>query len=259
MNKGQRLLRILDRVIAVPKSAVTLSHLWATVFEIPADAGNHEHDDELVPCLQALRSEIGATRTALQAKGIPPEMYETALHSFASIAAPGWLLQRWEGQHGNIVPPHIRLAVQWIAWALDDEEDEIPAEVLAGLMEDLVALEASAQAEGVAPFVRDLTLRNAATIRAALRLYGVRGLQTVSEALQSVTGSLVASKSAAAEAVSSGTAETKTAMGRLTSLLTKVVKVAEGADKVHKGIEASKNIYRGLEGAWNGLPQLPWP
>ena len=250
MKPAERILRIFDSLMAQSMTDDQAFRIWAKVFDID---GPIEHlEDEVVPCVQALRGEIKATKDLLLARGVIVDMLDPAFARLAQYASPGNLHQKWSSFRGNLVQPEIRLAFQWAAWAAPDaQEDALSPELIDDLSRAIDDLETAAHAVGVSPFIRELIMKAVTSLRAGLRLYGVQGLRALGDALQETTGAVVASQGHAAAEVADGGPETKTAMARLQATLNAVVKSAEGVDKVNKGIEAGKSVYRHLEQAWN--------
>lgn len=258
MNPAERLLLVFDEMLKQPQTG-SISHMWAGVFGIPADPGNHQHDDEVVACTQALRAELAATKALLLAKSVKSSMLEPCFSRMALAATAGGLHKEWPGYRGNLIGPEIRLALEWAAWALSSDEDDLSAEAISALVAELDELEAAARADGVSPYVRELCLRCASQIRSALRVYRVRGLAALADALQTTAGAMVSSKSIVATEVASGTPETRSVVSKLKGVFDGLVKTAEGLDRINKGIEAAKNVYKSLSEVWSSFPSLPPP
>ena len=66
MNTAGRLLSVYDRLVGKSRDhSVVMVKVWADVFDLPQDSPHLE--DDVVTCLQAMRSEIELLRSKLQA------------------------------------------------------------------------------------------------------------------------------------------------------------------------------------------------
>lgn len=259
MNPARRLLNIYDLVMRQGvHPGLSASQMWAGVFDLPTDR-SREHDDLVVECLQAYRGELAATRAALVAQGCTDQMLEPAFARLAEVSSPAVMHSEWRGMRSPITAAEVRITLAWAAWAMPDQESQLEVQALKALSDDIDELEASAKADGVSPFMRALALRNVALMRSALRVYGIRGVAAVNDALQTAAGAAVAQRPIIEAEVANGTPQTKTVASRLRSVMDVAVKAAEGVDKFNKGIEAGKSVYKVLREVWDALPSLPPP
>ena len=82
MNFAGRLLHVYDRLVGTGRANdVSMVKVWAEVLQLP-DHGNLE--DDVVTCLQALRSEIDLLKVRLQALGVGEELVHPGLTRFAT-------------------------------------------------------------------------------------------------------------------------------------------------------------------------------
>lgn len=259
MNPARRLLAIYDSVMRQGADpGMSASQMWAGVFGLPTTR-SHENDDLVVECLQALRGEIAATLAELRSRGCTDEMLQPAFARLAEVASPVGMHSEWRGMRSPITAAEVRITLAWAAWALPDQEAELEVQALKALSEDIDELERSANAEGVSQFMRALALRNVALMRSALRVYSIRGVAAVNDALQTAAGTAVIQRPIIEAEVANGSPQTKTVASRLRSVMNGAVKAAEGIDKLHKGIEAAKSVYNTLSAVWDALPKLPPP
>jgi hypothetical protein len=254
MNPASRILAIYDKALNFqPGAGAPYLRLWGSVFGISENA-DHTHEDEVVAGLAALRGEIGLARTRLVEKGCPLQLFDSQLNRIKAIASPTLLNQDCKGvkaEHKN----DVRLALEWAAWVLPDEEAEVATEDIASLAAELIDIEESITQLDLAPQTRDFMLRQIGLIRAALRLYGINGIAPVEEALEQSIG--VLKRSAAATKDLEGAApEVKGVWRRVAGVLTRVADLADKVDKVHKGAQAMKSIGSAVHDAYDAVTKL---
>lgn len=271
MNPAQRLLGLLDRLVALPDPhpGEPIGHAWARVLEIETtDEG--EREDQVVTCLQALRAEIAATSKALVAMGCTSEMLHPSFGRLSDVASPSRINTEWRGYRGNLLSPEVRLPLLWAAWAMPKEEGDIDQSSRDALLADIAALERSAVVAGVSPFIAELARRQSVALRAALRLYGIRGVAAMDDAIQSVAGMAATSSGIAVAEVQAGTEETASTWARTKKTFQHFVQVAkrttEVAESTQKKVEtvkrmyaSGKDVYELAESVWDKLPPLLGP
>lgn len=240
MNPASRVLALYDKALNFqPGSGAPYLRLWGSVLGVSENA-DHSHEDEVIAGLAALRGEIGLARTRLLEKGCPPQLFDRYFNIVKGLASPTLLNQDCKGFRAES-KNDVRLALEWAAWVLPDEEDEVPSEDMASLAADLADLEASINQLDLAPQTRDFMLRQVGLIRAALRLYGINGIAPVEDALEQSIGVLKRSASATKD-LEGANPEVKGVWRRLAGTISKVADLAEKVDKVHKGAQAVKSI-----------------
>lgn len=188
MNTAGRLLSIYTRLTATGRpNDVAMSKVWAEVFELSPESPHLE--DEVVTCLQSMRSEMDLLRLKLQAIGAPEDLMRPGLDRLRDVCSTAYINQGWHGLRDQASKPENLLPFAWANWALrDDTEDEMPAEELAALIGEINSLEASLQETDMTPYLRGFIQRQIDAIRAALRVYRVRGVKQIEEALHQVAG-----------------------------------------------------------------------
>jgi hypothetical protein len=186
MNPAARLLLIYDTLIKQPNN-LQMVQTWADVFGINKEDPHFE--DDVNSCVIALRAEIVFARQRLDAKGVPASLTSPGFDRLRNVAAPGQFHSQWHGHRGNINPPECRKVFEWAAWALlEEDEPDMPAEDMKELRAELESLDAALRDTEMSPYLRDFIERQVATIRAALRVYGVQGARPLQDALQKVAG-----------------------------------------------------------------------
>jgi len=195
MNTAGRLLSTFDGLLnhRLGNDAPMLK-VWASVFELPADDPHLE--DAVVMCLQATRSEIEVLRVRLQALGAPEDLMHPGIARFRNYTSTANIHAGWNSFREEAIRPENRLAFMWANWTLRaEDEDDMPAEELATLRSELDSLEASLHDTDMTPYLRGFIQRQIDAIRTALRLYRVRGVKPIEEALHQVAGAYTVEKS----------------------------------------------------------------
>jgi hypothetical protein len=254
MNPASRILALYDRALNFqPGNGAPFLRLWGNVLGI-SDNADHTHEDEVVAGLTALRAEIELLRTRLLERGCPPQLFESQLKRIKGIASSTLLSQDCKGvrtENKN----DVRLALEWAAWVLPDEEDEVPAGELEGLTAELAALEDLISQLDVAPPTKEFLLRQLRLIRVALRFYGVNGIAPVEKALEQSLGALKRS-GAVVEDIEVSSEETKGAWRRVAGAITRVADIADKVDKIKRGGEAIKNIGCAMHEAYDAVTKM---
>ena len=136
---------------------------------------------------------------------------------------------------GNVQSPENRIPLMWAAWVLR-EEDEVAmsSDDMEGLNAELAGLEAALRESSLSPYLADFIQRQIATIRAALRVYGVQGARPLREALKKVVGDLTMERPRVDAEVAKATPEAKSVLAKASSAIEKTAKVCDSLDKMAK-------------------------
>ena len=241
MNTAGRLLSIYDHLVGKGRANdMAMLKVWAEVFELPADSRHLE--DDVVTCLQAMRSEMELLRTKLMALNAPEDLMHPGMARFRDVASTAHINAGWNGLREAISKPENRLAFLWANWALrDQDEEEMAAEDLNDLQSELDALEQSLQGTEMSNYLRDFVQRQVDAIRTALKVYRVQGVKPIENALQQVAGAYTIEKSKVQAEYATASEPAKGILSRVTGVIEKTAKVAENLDK----------IKRAGEGAWS--------
>jgi hypothetical protein len=254
MNPASRILALYDKALNFqPGNGAPFLRLWGSVFGISENA-DHTHEDEIVAGLSALRAEIDLLRTRLLERGCPLQLFDSQLNRIKGIASSTLLSQDCKGvrtEHKN----DVRLALEWAAWVLPDEEDEVSAGEIEGLAAELEALEESIDQLDVAPQTKEFLLRQLRLIRVALRFYGINGIAPVEKALEQSLGALKRSATVV-EDIEAAPDETKGAWRRVAGAITRVADIADKVDKVKRGGAALKSIGYAVHEAYDAVIKL---
>ena len=239
MNAGTRLNNIFASAIG-QKGGISTAEMWSNVFGL---TGAAELQSQVGPCLLALNSEIDATRAWLVAKGATSPMLEPCFQRLKQATELARLGSAWKDFQGNLQSPEVRCTLAWVAWAMPDQEDPIAVEALQAMLADIAALEEHAAAKDVSPFIRELALQTARTLRAGLAAYSVQGVAAIGEAMQKVAGSVVLQGAIIEAEATSATPETRTVLQRMKEAVKRIGDAADTADKWRKRGEAVLSVY----------------
>lgn len=239
MNTAGRLLhtfnRLLDHGLG---NDVRMLNVWAKVFELSAEDPHLE--DAVVACLQATRSEIEVLRVRLQALGVPEELMRTSVNRLRNYTSASIIHSSWNNLREEAHKPENRLAFMWANWTLRaEDEDDMPAEELAALRGELDSLEASLQDADLTPYLRDFIQRQIDAIRVALRMYRMRGVKPIEEALHQVAGAYTVEKSRVEAEHEKASPSGKNVFARAGAVIEKTAKVADNLDKIRKAGEGA--------------------
>ncbi|MCK0510927.1 hypothetical protein [Aromatoleum buckelii] len=237
MNTAGRLLSIYTRLIGTARANdLPMIKVWAEVFELPTDSPSL--DDEVVTCLQAMRAEMELLQTSLLAMGAPEELFEVAMRRFRNTASPVYLNQSWGGLKDEVSRSENALTFNWANWALrDEDENDLAADELAALRSELDSLEKSLQETEMAPYLRAFVQRQVDAIRAALRVYRVRGVKPIEQALRTVAGAYGLERSRLEAELARAAEPARTLLDRTTALVKNVAEAADAIDKIRNGGE----------------------
>lgn len=215
--------------------------VWAEVFELPPGSPNLE--DEVVTCLQAMRSEMELLRSKLAAIGAPEDLTYPGMARLRNITSTAYINAGWNDLWDEVSKPENRLSIAWANWVLRaEDEDELPSEELASLRSELDSLEASLQDADMTPYLRGFIQRQIDTIRNALRLYRLRGVKPIEEALHQVAGAYTVEKSRVEVERESASEAAKSVFARAGAFIEKTAKVADNLDKIRKAGEAAYTL-----------------
>jgi hypothetical protein len=235
MNSAERVLAIYDKLVQ-HQGDTPMMKTWAAVFEVPTE-GPHLEDD-ITACLVALRSEIQLTKAQLAAAGIPTNLHGPGLDRLHNTASPTYLTTNWNSLRGNVYPPECRLSLDWICWALRDEnEGDVSIEERNTLGEEIAALEAKLDELPMSPYMREFIKRQVETIRLALRIYGIQGARPLQDALRRVVGDFKVEDARIKAEHAASSPEAKSLWGRASTIIEKAAKLADHGSKLKKGAE----------------------
>lgn len=246
MNAAGRILSIYDKLIgkAGPHDQ-PMVRVWAQVFGLSPDAPHIE--DDVVICLQALRSEIDLLRSKLLERGAPDALMHPGLPRLRNATSTVYLNSQWAGIRDETSRPENRVFLLWANWTLRDEDEvDMPADELMALQSELDALEKSLQETDMTPYLRGFIRRQIEAIRMALRVYGVQGVKPIEEALHQVAGAYTIEKARVEAECSQASEPAKSVFARAGTLIEKTAKVADNLDKIRKAGEGIYTLAAGV-------------
>lgn len=237
MNTAGRLLSIYDRLMSHSRGKDTsMVKVWADVFDLPSGGPNVE--DDVVTCLQAMRSEMELLRSKLAAIGASEELLQPGLARLRNITSTAYINSGWNSLWPEASPPENRVPLMWASWTLRaEDENDMPADELAVLRTELDSLEASIRDAEMAPFLRSFIQRQIEAIRSALRVYRVQGVKPIEEALHKVAGSFTVEKTRVESEHAQATDSAKSLFSRTGEIIKKTAELADRLDKIKKGAD----------------------
>ena len=234
MNTAGRLLSIYDRLVDSGLGRnEPMINVWADIFDLPS--GNPHLEDEVVTCLQAIRSEMELLRSKLAAIGASEDLMQPGLTRFRNVSSAAHINAGWHGLRDEAIRPENRIPFAWANWALEDEsEDDMPADQLVSLRGELDSLEESLQNTEMTSYLRSFIQRQIDAIRSALRLYRVQGVKPIEEALQQVAGAYTIERSRVEAEHAQASEPAKKLFAHAGSVIKKTAEIADSLDKIRR-------------------------
>lgn len=253
MNTAGRLLTIYDRLINRGRGKETsMLTVWAEVFDLPPNSTHLE--DDVVTCIQAMRSEMELLRSKLAAIDVPEDLMHPGMARLRNITSTVHINTPWSGLRDEALKPENRLAFMWANWALRDEaEDDMPVDELAALRSELDALEVSLQDTEMTAYLKSFIQRQIDAIRAALRMYPIRGVRPIEEAARTIVGTCNLEASVLAKEFDKASEPAKSIFVQAGQFIDKTAKVADNLDKIRKAGEGAYTLAGSV-----GPSLLPW-
>lgn len=238
MNTAGRLLHAYDRLVGTGRgNDLPMLKVWAEVFDLPDGPGL---EDEVVGCLQALRSEMDLLQMRLQALGVVDDLTRPGFQRLRNITSPAYINSGWHGLREEASRPENRIPFAWANWVLRDEsEEDMVADDLASLKKELDDLEKSLGDTEMSPYMRGFIQRQLSAIRAALRLYPIRGVKPIEEAARQVVGTCNLEAPVLAKEFERAAAPAKGVFAKVGNFIEKTAKVADNLDKIRKAGEGA--------------------
>lgn len=242
MNSASRLLAIYDQLLKVGGgNDVAMIKRWAEVFALPHEGPRAE--DDVATCLLAMRSEIDLARTTLLHRGVPEDLLHPGFARLRQYCSTTALNAGWNSYREEANRPETRLAWAWAAWVLQNEaEDDLPPEEFAALLQELNDVELALRSTEMTPYLRDFIQRQIDSIRAALKLYPIRGVKPIEEALRDIVGTCTFERATLTKEVEKSSEPTKGVMKRVGTFIEKAAKIADNLDKVRKAGEGMYSL-----------------
>lgn len=245
MHTPGRLLAIYDRLLERGRGIDTqMIKVWAEVFEIAED--NPRLEDEVAVLLQAMRAEMDLLHVELEAIGIKDELMNPGITRLRNITLPSYSGVGWHGLFDEATRAENRLSLAWAEWALDGElEKELSSSELLDLMTELDSLEASLNSKENPPVLQEFLQRQIDAIRAALKVYRVRGIKPIHESLNQVVGAC--SSKIAQDIVQAAPDATDAASAKFFAFFRKAATAAGYVNTVFDTASNFQSLARGLE------------
>lgn len=245
MNTAKRLSDILHHLLAKSvKGGVSAAVMWCRALDIDETAPGK--DDEVVLAVQAYRAELDSVEIVLASLGFGPHLYKQQFDRIRDAASPYLLANEWRSMVGNVLPTDVRLALSWAAAVLPDDEDELAAAELTALSDEFDQLSEAISTANLPPAMQAYAAKQIKSLRAALRMYKVRGIAAIQESVeQSYGAAQKAQRTMAAEAAT--VPEACTFVQRVNGGIARAMKMCDSAEKIHKGGSALLTMAEGLQ------------
>jgi hypothetical protein len=241
MNSAGRLLHVYDRLVGTGRANdLPMVKVWADVLQLP-EHGSLE--DDVVACLQALRGELDLLKARLLAMGVGEELLHPGLTRFRNVTSTAHINAGWNGLREEASRPENRIPLAWANWLLRDEsEEDLAPDELGSLREELDALERSLKETDMSPYMRGFIERQLSAVRAALRLYPIRGAKPFEEAARQVVGTCNLEARVLAKEYEKAAPPAKGVFSKVGDFIEKTAKVADNLDKIRKAGEGAYSL-----------------
>lgn len=242
MNTAGRLLVIYDKLTGTgwPQDK-TMVWVWSEVFGLPQDRAHPE--DDVVSCLQAMRSEVDLLQVKLLSLGAPKDLMHPCLARLRNATSTVYLNTQWNGLREETSKPENRISLLWADWTLRDEsEGDLQPEELHALRAELDSLEESLHNTAMTPYMQGFIQRQIDAIRAALRLYPIRGVKPLEEAARQVVGTCQLEAPVLVKEFEKASEPAKSVFAKAGEFIEKTAKVADNLDKIRKAGEGAYTL-----------------
>lgn len=242
MNIAGRLLSIYERLMShqLGNDALMLK-VWAKVFEVSEEESNLE--DAVVTCLQATRSEMELLRSRLSSMDVAEDLMRPGMARLRNYTSAANINVNWGGFRDEAIRPENRLFFMWADWALRDEsEDDLSAEDLASLKDEIDSLELALRASDMSPYLRAFVQRQVDVIRMALRVYRVQGVKPIEDALKQVAGAYTVDRARVEAEHAKASNSAKGIVERAVTLIKKTSEVADSVSKIEKAVDGGVTL-----------------
>jgi hypothetical protein len=236
-NPASRILAIL-RLLGQQRHDVAAHESWAKVFGLEANGAHVE--DEIALALHALRAEITLVEQQLAAMNVPAEAYAAWLSRCRNGCSITRLHQTTKTIMDDVGRPEVALVLEWASWALRaEDENELDQATLDDLLAQMADLEAALRTAPLTPYGRGFVERQIATIKAAIRLYRVKGGKALRDGFGNVAAAYKIEEAAITREVAQAPEEGKSVVSRLFEGVKKVGELCDATSKIHAGIDSA--------------------
>lgn len=253
MNSAKRLFDLFSAAKANRSQEASFKN-WIQVFNLEGEPAE-QYEDIGASCMAAVRDELDVLAESLLDQGVPDELFRWGTDELRGIVSPTQFSNGWNHLVDRIGREHLNM-LRWADWVLGGDEQEVDAAELAKLIAELDELIAQLEASSLRRFTKDLMLRHLNSVRKSLRTYRARGIEPVNAALNETLGAMSVRTAHVKEDLSQSDPEATGIFSKAANMINKVVKVAENAQKVQKGIDAGIQIAHQVQQIWNAFPEI---
>lgn len=183
---------------------------------------------------------MGELQARLQALGVADDLPRPGFTRLRNITSTAYINAGWNGLREEASKPENRIPFASTNWVLRDEsEEDMAPDELSSLKKELDSLEKSLRDTEMSPYMRGFIERQLSAIRAALRLYPIRGVKPIEEAARQVVGTCNIEASVLAKEFVRADAPAKGVFAQVGHFIEKTAKVADNLDKIRKAGEGA--------------------
>lgn len=230
MNQPTRLLKLFDTLIGKGVNQ-PMTQIWCSVFELNTQSQNVE--DDVAICLMALRSEIDTVKSKLTDIGVSEDLLEPGFTRFKNAASPVFINQNWDGIRGSVQAPECRYPFLWAAWVLrNDDEDGLDGVSKSEIEASLASLESTLSDSKLTPYLKSFVQRQITSIRNAMRLSAVQGVEPLREALRKFAGDMKVEDAKIREAVATASEDAQVTLAAMKVVFEQSAEVCDKSQNV---------------------------
>lgn len=244
MNSASRLLSIVQFFNSADRNAA-IQTLWEKYLG-PSPTPLSEED--VLTAVQAMLAEIRIMEAKLKSIGAPEQLYSDCVNRLRSSFSPTQLNVPWVNHREPIERQATSLALQWAEWALSiSDEDEIDDAAMQELRANLESQEQLLKDTELPAGLREMLERQTASLRRALQLYRIGGVEPVRKVVSDSYGELATASEELVQEVASSPSNVQEVFQKGKRL---IGNAAEIADKGSKVIKFGKEVYDLGKAGW---------
>lgn len=244
-NAAQRVANHFTRLNSSTPNTPMVEAL-GVFFEYQPEDAVREHARKL----ELLQSQIDIAVDGLKRQGFPEHLYKRQVQSARNAFSASGLNQQWNHVIGQITPD-VKLAFDWIAYALPDQNDVVEKSALAELLESLNAILSDELLQTLPAVWKELIERHINAILEALAEQPITGSAPVEKAVKDLATDIMVHSDELQEAPVSP--EAKPLLKRAFGAVGKTVELAVKAEKT---LTAMDKLYKLVAEKWPLLQEL---
>ena len=234
INSIARILNIFNEVTPLNEAEQCLS-VWSRFFELDSQdqIKNSIHVSNL---LSQIHFELEIAREQMKKTSFPENMYDSAFNCIENAISPLLIAQQWTHVKQHL-RPEVFTALNFCCHILPDEESEISEEDIQAIQQKLDELRAALDETFVSVRLQALIENQIKLIEKALAEYRIKGAKALRSASHQAMGEIIEAKDEIASDQNSPV------IGKLIEVWTKVVTVADTAQKIEKVYKLGNTVW----------------